>query len=147
VPSATPIGTSILPSWQLRFSKRSDKDGTGKCTISRNGKGVYLAIFEIDLADKIKLDRCEGLGYGYNNLMFNDSIFGECVTYVADKSSIDESLTPVDWYKEYVLLGCQFNQFPNDYVERIRNVPSSEDSDEQRSRIEWGLVEKIRDDT
>ena len=79
--------------------------------------------------------------------MLNDPSFGECVTYVADKSSIDESLTPVDWYKEYVLLGCEFNRFPDDYVERIRNAPCSEDSDEQRSRIEWGLVEKIRNGT
>ena len=147
VPSATLIGTSFLPSWALQFSKRSDKDGTGKCTISRDGEGVYLAIFEIDISEQVKLDRCEGLGYGYNDLILNDPQFGACTTYVADKGSIDESSTPVDWYKEYVLLGCEFNRFPYDYVERVRSTQSCEDLDKQRGRTEWKLVEEIRNST
>jgi len=147
VPSATLIGTGFLPSWALQFSKRSDKDGTGKCTIFRDGEGVYLAIFEIDTSEKVKLDRCEGLGYGYNDLTLNVPQFGACMTYVADEGSIDESLTPVDWYKEYVLLGCEFNRFPYDYIERVRNIQSCEDFDKQRGRTEWELVEEIRNST
>ena len=147
VPSATLIGTSFLPAWALQFSKRSYKDGTGKCTISRDGEGVYLAIFEIDISEKVKLDRCEGLGYGYNDLMLDDPNFGECTTYSADKGSIDGSLIPVDWYKEYVVLGCEYNQFPYDYVERVRNIQSCEDLDKLRGRAEWKLVEKIRNST
>jgi len=142
--SATLIGTSFLPSWALRFSKKSDKDGTGKCTISRNGDGIYLAIFEIDNSERVELDRCEGLGCGYNNLTIDDPNFGVCTAYIADERSVDESLIPVDWYKEFVILGCEYNRFPHDYVEWVRNTQSCEDSDKQRRQTEWALVEEIR---
>lgn len=147
VPSATHLGTSFLPSWKVDFCKRSYRDGTGKCTIARGGTGVYLAIFDIDCSERQDLDLCEGLGIGYKELTFDDPKFGNVVTYVADKGSIDGSLLPLDWYKEYVLLGCEYNGFPPDYVERFRAVPSCIDSDDTRSEAEWSVVEEIRNGT
>jgi hypothetical protein len=144
VPSATLIGTSILPAWALLFSKRSDVDGTGKCTISEGGEGVCLAIYEIESAERTILDRCEGLGSGYNHFQFDDPEFGVCSAYIADEGSIDHSLMPVDWYKEYVLLGCEFNRFPRHYIDTVRRLRTCSDSDADRSRLEWQLVEEIR---
>ena len=106
-----------------------------------------MAIFDIDCSERQDLDLCEGLGIGYNELTFDDPEFGKVVTYVADTGSIDVSLLPVDWYKEYVLLGCEYNRFPRDYVDRFRAVPSCIDSDELRSQAEWRVIEEIRNST
>ena len=119
-------------------------DGTGKCTISAGGDGVCMAIYEIDTADRTILDRCEGLGSGYNNFEFDDPEFGLCSAYIADKNSIDQSVVPVDWYKAYVLLGCEFNRFPHAYIDQVRRLRTCIDSDAERSRREWQLVEMIR---
>jgi hypothetical protein len=143
VPSATLLGTDFLPTWSLNFSKTSHVDGTGKCTISEDGDGVYVAVYEIATAEEVILDRCEGLGSGYNSLTLEVPGFGWCKSYIADEGAIDESLVPTDWYREYVLLGCEFNQFPEDYIARVRKVECCQDPDPQRSRKEWELVESI----
>lgn len=107
VPSAAHIGTGFITPWNLRFHKRSSKDGTGKCSIARGGAGVFLAIFEIDSAEKQKLDGVEGLGYGYNEITISVPDYGDCLTYVADEGATDEALHPVDWYREMVIVGCE----------------------------------------
>ena len=138
------LGTDFLASWELRFNKQSDKDGSGKCNIARGEFGVYVAVYEIDLAEKTKLDRIEGLGSGYNETTISVPGHGECRTYIADDQVIDESLQPVDWYKEMVILGCRYHEFPARYLSRIEAVQAYADIDEQRSREEWKLIEALR---
>ncbi len=147
VPSAVHIGTGFITPWNLRFHKRSSKDGTGKCSIARGGAGVFLAIFEIDSAEKQKLDGVEGLGYGYNEITISVPDYGDCLTYVADEGATDEALHPVDWYREMVIVGCEFNQFPSEYLQAIKATKTCRDTDDQRSRREWALVEELRNGT
>ena len=49
----------------MKFNKKSDIDGTGKCSINRGDGIVHLAIFEIKAEEKVSLDKCEGLGKGF----------------------------------------------------------------------------------
>ncbi len=147
VPSAAHIGTGFITPWNLRFNKKSDRDGTGKCSIARGGAGVFLAIYEIDSAEKWKLDRAEGLGSGYNEITISVPDYGDCLTYVADEGATEETLHPVDWYKEMVIVGCEFNQFPTDYLQAIKATESCRDTDDQRSRRKWELVEELRNGT
>ncbi len=141
-PTARLIGTSHLPDWSLRFCKRS-RDASGKCTLVRGTGGVHVAIFDISCDDKRILDGIEGLGNGYAEIALAIPGFGDCDSYIAEASHIDESLAPYDWYRELVLAGARIHGFPADYVRDIESVAAIPDPDPNRHADQWALVEKV----
>ena len=146
VPSTKLLGVSLVSGYELRFNKKSDIDGTGKCSINRGIGIVRLAVYEIEVKEKTILDKCEGLGKGYDEIPIYVHQFGRCLTYIADPAVIDETLRPTDWYKEMVLLGCRSHRFPDEYVRSIEKIRSIEDADERRNHASWQLVEELRND-
>ena len=143
ISSAKLLGTSFLPDWSLRFHKRS-LDASGKCNIVSGGCGIHIAIYDISIADKITLDKIEGLGSGYVEISLAVPSVGECKSYVAEGSFIDNSLAPYDWYKELVLVGARVHGFPVEYVDEIDAVMARQDPDPRRSAHRWTTVEMIR---
>jgi hypothetical protein len=143
VPSARLIGKSFVPDYSLKFHKKSDKDGSAKCNIVVGGTGVYVAVFEIDEVERRTLDQIEGVGSGYERVDLQLEGFGVCSTYVAASTCIDDSLCPMDWYKEYVVRGAQYNVFPGDYVSILEQINAVTDTDAARARREWALVEAL----
>ena len=143
ISSALLVKTSFLPNWSLHFHKRS-KDGSGKCNILSGGDGVYIAIFEISVADKHVLNKIEGLGFGYTETTLRIPQIGDCVTYVAQESHIDDSLIPYDWYRELVLIGARIHEFPADYLSRISSLATHQDPDPNRRAKRWNTVELVR---
>ena len=143
LPSARLVGTRYLPDWSLRFHKLS-KDESGKCGILPGSDGVHFAIFDISDDDKLALDRIEGAGNGYAAIELDIPPFGNCASYRAEASHIDESLRPYDWYREFVVAGTVFHGFPADYVARIKSVPAVRDPDTRRSASQWALAERLR---
>ena len=143
VSSATLIGTSHIPNWSLRFHKRS-LDKSGKCNIVSGGRGIYVAIFDLSLADKAVLDEIEGLGFGYAGFSLRVPSFGECEFYMADAPYIDDFLVPYDWYRELVLLGARNHGFPKSYVNEIESVATRRDPDRHRSAKRWATVNAIK---
>lgn len=144
VPSTRLLGVSFVSGYALRFNKKSDIDGTGKCSINRGVGIVRLAVFEIKTEEKAILDRCEGLGKGYDELSIDTHQYGCCLTYIANPTVIDETLRPTDWYKEMVLLGCRSHGFPDEYVRTIETTRAIGDPDERRSHANWQLVDELR---
>lgn len=142
--SAKLLGVGFAGEYELHFNKRSNIDGSGKCSISPGDRGVHLAIYEIATSQQDTLDCIEGLGNGYNTLIIEDPTFGECLSYIAEPAAIDETLKPIDWYKEIVILGCRWNRFPDEYIQTIENTGSISDPDQERSRERWELVEELR---
>lgn len=142
-PSARLLGAAPLPGWTLSFHKRS-QDGSGKCMIVPNGSGIHVAVYEIDTADKLTLDRIEGLGRGYNEAMISVPEFGECMTYAADLAYIDSTLHVYDWYRELVVLGARHHGFPQDYVLRLASTPIIKDPDLARLAENRAIVEQVR---
>lgn len=136
------VGTSFLPDWSLQFHKRS-VDGSGKCSIRPGEDGVHVAVFHIHGADKIKLDRIEGLGEGYDEISLQLEEFGTCFAYTARETHIDNSLLPYAWYKELVLLGARALAFPAAYTKRIQSIRARQDPDPGRHQEMWDLVESI----
>ena len=66
-PSASLVAVAKLEGHVLRFHKVS-KDGSGKCNAFATGNStdyIWGAVFDIDSSDEDRLDRAEGLGYGY----------------------------------------------------------------------------------
>ena len=143
ISSAKLLGTSFLPDWSLRFNKRSF-DESGKCNIVSGGSGIRIAIYDISIADKITLDRIEGLGSGYVEISLAVPDIGECKSYAAEESFIDKTLAPYDWYKELVLVGARVYGFPVEYVDEINAVVAHQDPDPRRSADRWTTVEMIR---
>jgi hypothetical protein len=141
--SAKLMATSFLPDWSLHFHKRSN-DGSGKCNILAGSNGIHVAIFDISAEDKLALDEIEGLGRGYSQASLSIPGIGDCVTYVAQRSHIDGSLAPYDWYKELVLMGARVHGFPDDYLNRIRSLPARRDPDPERRVKRWETVELVR---
>lgn len=145
VPSARFLGATYLDGFELTFNKVGWKDGSGKCNIVTSENRVYLAVFEILEAERVILDELEGVGSGYTSTEISLDGFGACWTYVADRSAIDESVLPMDWYKEMVRLGCLANEFPEHYLQAVEAVSAVEDSNERRAREQWKIVRELRD--
>lgn len=137
------LGTGHRPDWSLRFHKLS-RDASGKCSIVPGDEGVHFAIFDISDDDKRELDRIEGVGSGYAATSLLIPSFGDCATYVAEATHVDEALRPYDWYREFVLAGATCHDFPDDYVASIVAVRAIKDPDIERSAAMWALAERIR---
>ena len=142
VPSAQFLGKAVIKHKALRFHKRS-KDKSAKCNIvTDTNNNVYVAMYEIHESEKPALDNAEGVGYGYRAVTLEVSGYGECFTYVAEQSHIDDSLLPYSWYKELVLVGCEKLNFPEDYIDFVRAIPVTEDPNEKRQAENMELVEQ-----
>ena len=123
-PSAKLIGTCVITGWLLAFHKRST-DGSVKCDAKRTGQQsdeLRLAVFIIPKSQENDLDRAEGLNNGYNKDQIQVPMGGKNLIakiYVADKKSIVTD-TPYEWYKQMVLLGAKYHNFPTSYTGSIR---------------------------
>ncbi len=141
--SATLRGTSFLRKYTLQFHKRG-QDQSAKCGFTDCGQGLHVAVYEVDAADRPVLDAIEGVGKGYHVDEISIPGFGNCFTYVASGTHIDEVLRPFDWYREMVLLGCLRHAFPAPYCARIAALPVIEDPDPVRRETNWSTVERLR---
>jgi len=91
--------------------------------------------------EKLELDVYETTGFGYDHkevrvaTLQGDTI--EAFTYYA--VDIDHRQQPFHWYKEHVLRGALEHEFPQHYVDQIRDTPSIEDHDAERHRRELSI--------
>lgn len=148
VPSADVITPARLAGYQLRFHKKSNTDGSAKCSLAEKRDSVaYGVIFEIDPAEKKLLDQAEGLGFGYRDLQITLNPVNYChedrssqngsglltaYTYLAMESHIDDSLKPFRWYKQLVLKGAEQHHLPEKYIQMIRETAALPDPDRKR---------------
>jgi len=148
VPSAELIGVATCSRHRLVFHKKS-RDGSGKCNMFYSGADadlVYGAIYSLSAEHKAALDRVEGTGYGYTDDQISVIHAGRhcsCFTYLAQQSHIVDSLKPYHWYKQLVVLGAQFLDFPPAYCASIEAVESMEDPDPERRSKNETLIERI----
>ena len=56
---------------------------------------------------------------------------------------IADDLKPYHWYKNLVVLGARYLQFPDTYISSIEAVQSVEDPHEERRKEHEVLIEKI----
>lgn len=149
-PSAMPIGTGFVRNRRLTFDKKSI-DRSGKCDMEAtdSDERVYGVLFEIDAAEKPKLDRAEGRGYGYEQEtidVITDSGVKQALTYVP--TCKDKALKPYHWYKNFVIAGAEEHHLPVSYIQQIRTAESTEDPDpDRRARKERMLRDFTRDRT
>ncbi len=143
VESAQFLGTAFVEDWTLRFHKRG-KDGSAKCNIVTGGAGIHAAVYQLDDADRVVLDRIEGLGYGYEAGTIRVPGFGECHAYLGDPAWLDNELAPFDWYKALVIEGAQYHGFPAAYVDAIAAIRAEKDPDAVRRAENEFILDRIQ---
>lgn len=152
VPSANLVGGTSVHQYRLMFHKQS-VDGSSKCNLIHTGSEsdlAYGAIYVIDPAHLSHLDRVEGNGCGYLDHHLTVQHQGReyrCFTYFAQQSYIVDNRRPYHWYKQLVVLGAKYLQFPDAYVCSIESVESVEDPVEKRRIENEVLIEKIINDS
>lgn len=144
-PSAQLLGTAQLTDMALRFHKRGYTDFSGKCNIIRCDRAtIHVAIYDISPTDMLALDRHEGAGSGYDRALIDISGFGECITYIAAATHIDDTLLPFSWYRDLVVAGCERLEFPLSYVETVKAVRTKRDLEGDRHTANMRLVEQCK---
>lgn len=144
VPSAHVIGVAVLKRHRLCWHKVSKKDGSGKCdaaTTDAEGEVVHGVLYEIARAEKLKLDKAEGLGAGYDE----KEVIVECQglpvrarMYYA--TNTDPSLKPWSWYKAHVVAGAREHGLPAAYLAVIEGVEAAQDPDAKRHAEQMALI-------
>lgn len=143
VPTCAFESIARLPKHQLRFHKRS-RDGSSKCNAFYTGGEldvVWGVVFDISASEKLRLDRAEGLGGGYNahsvSVVSSRGERLEATTYLAEAAAIAKDKAPYTWYKEFVERGAAGHGLPEDYIaSAIRATKSVPDPNPQRERDE-----------
>ena len=143
-PSCKFCAVAALKGYEVKFHKRSRKDGSGKCNAYRTGNQddeVIGALFEIDPLEKEDLARYEGVGYHETSVSVVSA--GRVITaftYVADAETIDDSLAPYTWYKDFVVAGALEHGLPKTYIQKLEAVRADNDSDKKREETERRLL-------
>lgn len=148
VPSAEPVGMTVLPAHQLRWHKRGNPCGSGKCNVvpHRGGSGVLGVVYRMPLSERPALDAAEGVGKGYTigwfkppDLTLPDAAF----YYRAQPPHVDDALAPFDWYRDLVHAGASYHRFPDDYIAGIAATEAMADPDPVRREMHHQLVAEI----
>ena len=122
-------------------------DGTDVHVILEHGIDDLETLSQIKAQTQSALDSIEGVGVGYSETTLTIPNVGDCLSYVAEDTHIDDSLSPYDWYHELVMLGARTHSFPNGYLKQIELEQSFNDPDQKRSAEKWNTVEMIRGGT
>lgn len=137
------VGVARLPGHALHFHK-AGRDGSAKCDVHATGDPrdeVFGVLFEIAVSDRLRLDRFEGLGKGYEiktvQVISDGGDQLEAFTYYA--THIDPTLQPYHWYKAHVLHGAAEHALPDAYLEAIHAVPAVDDPNHVRHAAEMAI--------
>ena len=116
----------------------------------QSSDSVWGAVFEIDPAEKGRLDDAEGVGFGYKETTIRVESTGGTIsafTYVAVADAIRPDLRPYLWYKALVLAGATEHALCRDYVQAIRAVVAIQDPDEGRRTSNEQILSGARSTT
>lgn len=140
MPSCKPLGIATLLGYELRFHKRS-KDNSGKCNAYATDDpddSVVGVLFSFDPKERLKLDKAEGVGNGYdhaNVTVVNDKgRRRKVLTYVATADYIDDALQPFDWYMDFVLAGAEEHALPDEFIRSVAPIPDPNKGRDKRER-------------
>jgi hypothetical protein len=106
---------------------------------------VIGVLFTFDPAERARLDKAEGVGYGYEHATV--TVINErgrrrkVLTYLATPDYIDDSLKPYGWYKDHILAGAMEHGLPEEYIAAfIRSVEATDDPDKARDEKERAAI-------
>ncbi len=138
VPSVIRLTNAFISGYSLICNKVSI-DGSSKANIIKTDNlddAVWGVVFKIADNEKKYLDRGEGLGNGYSETTLNftdtNNITHEAQVYIADNNSVDNALSPFDWYKQFITTGAEQNELPSEYLEQVKLIDFVVNTNETR---------------
>lgn len=147
IPSSRLLGTAQLRGYQLLFHKLG-ADQSAKCNALYSGNCEHLlhgALFSMDATEKPILDDIEGAGYIVTEVdVMHQGSERQAFMYVAEADYIDNALQPYQWYKDFVYLGAQFLEFPEDYIAELIDVEAVDDHDSERHARNEQVLKRMR---
>jgi gamma-glutamylcyclotransferase len=146
VRSAVKVTNAFLTGHKIVCNKISN-DGSAKANVIETDvpdEIVWGVLFSIDRSEKYLLDKAEGLGKGYIEgiLTFFDETNNSYTAqiYIADSNSIDNTLLPYDWYKEFIISGAIQNKLPAEYILQLQSIACIRDHDEARRIKNYSIL-------
>ena len=137
VPSCTFFDVGALKGYVLKFHKRS-VDGSGKCNVipsQDKASEVIGVVFNFDPNEKDLLDRAEGQAYSDIPVeVITSQGVVSAYMYVAASDSIDDTLIPYTWYKDFVVEGAKEHALPEKYLQTIMEIHAKSDPDKEREQ-------------
>lgn len=116
----------IMKDWKLVFNKIKDEErGSGYANIEPEiGSVVEGIIYKVSEDAIKKLDRREGVPDDYlqeTKSVENDNQESiNCIVYIANRSKINNSLKPEQWYLNHLLEGKEF--LTENYYSVLKNI-------------------------
>lgn len=150
VPSAVKVTNAFLQGYRFHFNKIS-KDGSAKGNIIKTNNEsdiVWGVVYEIEMRDKLALDKEEGLNKGYNEETVTiktaklDSV--ETLAYIADEGAIKESVLPYDRYRDLLVIGSIENSIDKNYITFLNEFEYSVDPDHERRKKRYSIIHPIK---
>lgn len=125
-PGAVLTKRAYADDWAIEFNKPSI-DCSGKATLRRKtGSQTPGMLFKIPEAEVCCLDKCEGVGKGYERCdtfsvqLAEDGKIVQVATYLATRFKPD--CVPYDWYLALVIAGAHEHKLEKDYQAMLRHV-------------------------
>ena len=133
-PSARLVSVGTARDHAVRFWK-GGMDGSGKATlVEMAGSSAPGVVYEMDLADRDRLDRHEGPAYRREDAFpVERSDTRETVltsTYIAHV--LDEKVRPFGWYLAILVAGARHHRMDPNYIAALSETPFIEDPDPER---------------
>jgi gamma-glutamylcyclotransferase len=143
VPSAKLVGAFFIKGYDLRFHMASN-DGSAKCDAFESGNTddcVWGVVFDMLISQRPALDKAESLNVGYRAKLVEVTNYRgekqEALIYCA--IPIDATFKPYSWYVNHVLVGAIENKLPKNYIDKIKEIVSIEDTDSARAFKEYAI--------
>lgn len=137
IPRAHAIGRATLPGHRRVFHK-AGMDGSGKCDAWPSHDDLdrlHGVLFRVPEGDWTALDRCEGVGAGYQRVAVTVRTARDGMrpawTYRATR--LDPLARPYCWYLGHVIAGALEFGLPDQLVEGLRAQPCRPDPDRARA--------------
>lgn len=136
-----------IPGFKLNFNKMS-RDDSGKANITKtDNKDDFMwgIIHRISWNDKPQLDKTEDLDYGYdlvslNKLSITTNFNHHIKSYISTDKKYHTKKKPYDWYMKLVIKGAEENDFPDEYINKLKNTESKPDKDKKRKLKELSVL-------
>jgi gamma-glutamylcyclotransferase (GGCT)/AIG2-like uncharacterized protein YtfP len=127
-PRSPLVGTGWLEGWRLTFGNADLGSETAVATVVESpGERVFVALYDLDPADRQVLDELEGLNSGLYRKMHTQAATLEANRqvwlYVFEGF---EGGLPSQWYLDEIMRAAEAAGAPQDYVETLRKRPTAE---------------------
>ncbi|WP_026929871.1 gamma-glutamylcyclotransferase family protein [Glycomyces tenuis] len=127
-PRSPLVGTGWLEGWRLTFAGADlGWESAVATVVEAPGERVFVALYDLDPADRAVLDELEGFNSGLYRKMHLQAVTLEANRpvwlYVFEGF---EGGMPSQWYLDEIMRAAESAGAPQDYVEELRKRPTAE---------------------